>query len=754
MNKRAQRTISKTDFLPKDDLSWFLETQKLMEAWYVLSNENISIIVDTVKPRILQVFAHGRFGRLQQLIYDTNGRERYAGLWGIVPAYYLEGKKFLPFIHDDRSYEDNHPQSIDFDERGMRIRLCGIRCFSEDREEAKGIDMEVSLKGNRIRVSVNYPQEAERGEISSVWYPLYTDYYGEAKEEKKDIEYFTHGYNGSYHNHPGKHFDRIIGRELRLVDRFGRMPELRIVSQNGQCRLISQCDRERGNAFRLQVLTESEGDDEVTFELLPNPVTVKVNPLVAAGKQVTIEILSEEKPDVFLDGKEIEVKESGGYFLAEVRGKEGKHSVEAVTGLGKSIGTFWALGNPIPKLLKMGEAAIRLPWKNPPLKNIIPYFYYLDGPEPALRVGISYCSHSLRIFPIMVTASFITEDRKYVDRAFECLNALSEKAHQFENGDLLLPIILDKEGAPASQYLNNCRPSDLGIMVRACLYTYRGFKYFGDDEKAERCLDYALMYARTLLRMQEKDGGFFPRYRYPSLEPVPDIEPKGTVNNWAIQIWELANILQEKGCREGKALRNIVLKHIDYLLKKRNLLRVTGGGEDEPNNLDSLATTSTYLAMKYLWTKDEKYKRYAEDAFKMAVCQSIIYIDQPQNYFFATHPLETFFNNQPDGLLCKGGMHDLTLGEAGLFLKKYLGFEFGEAIASCGFADRLAESIMDNGAVCGVIIDVPNFHYRREDGAETLNYGAVGIYGYHLVSRSSMTTSHKFPSKHQSKRRR
>jgi len=731
MDRKMKSAVNRSSFLPRDDLSWFLKTQKLMEAWYVLSNEDVSVVVDSVKPRILQVFTHGRFGRLQQLIYNTNGRERYAGLWGIVPAYYLKGRKFLPFIHDDRSYEDNRPQAIDFDERRNRIRLSGIRCFSEDREEAKRMDMEVSLEGNRIRVSVSYPQEAERGEISSVWYPLYTDYYGESKEEKKDIEYFTDGYNDIYHDH----FDRIIGREMRLVDRFWRMPELRVVSQNGQCRLISQSDRERGNAFRLQVLIESKGDDEVTFELLPNPVTVKVNPLVAAGKQVAIEILSEEKPEVFLDGKEIQVKGGGGHFLAEARVEEGKHSVEAVTGLGKSVGTFWALGDPIPKLLKMGKAAARLPWKKPPLENIVPYFYYLDGPEPALRVGMSYCSHSLRIFPIIVTASLITEDRKYVDRAFECLKALSEKAHQFENGDLLLPIILDKEGKPAGQYLNGCRPSDLGIMVRAFLYTYRGFKYFGDDEKAKRCLDYALRYARTLLRMQEKDGCFFPRYRYPSLEPVPNSEPKGTVNNWAVQIWELANILEEKGRQEAKILRDIVLKHIDYLLEKGNLLRVTGGGEDEPNNLDSLATTSTYLTMKYLATGDEEYKRYAEDAFKMAACQTTIYIDQPQNYFFATHPGEAPYSNQPDGLLCKGGMHDLTLGEAGLFLKKHLGFEFGEAVASCGFADRLAESVLDNGAVYGVIIDVPNYHYRREDGAETLNYGAVGVYGYHLVSR-------------------
>jgi hypothetical protein len=118
----------------------------------------------------------------------------------------------------------------------------------------------------------------------------------------------------------------------------------------------------------------------------------------------------------------------------------------------------------------------------------------------------------------------------------------------------------------------------------------------------------------------------------------------------------------------------------------------------------------------------------------MAVCRTIIYIDQ-QNTFFAAHPYEPPYNNQPDGLLCKGGMHDLILGEAGLFLKKTLGFEFGEAVAGCGFAGRLTESVLENGAIYGVIIDVPNYHYRREDGAETLDYGAVGVYGYYLVKQ-------------------
>ena len=61
-----------SDFFPKTDLSESFKTRKLLEAWYLLAGENVAALVDTVKPRISKLFAFGKFGTLQQLLYDVD----------------------------------------------------------------------------------------------------------------------------------------------------------------------------------------------------------------------------------------------------------------------------------------------------------------------------------------------------------------------------------------------------------------------------------------------------------------------------------------------------------------------------------------------------------------------------------------------------------------------------------------------------------------------------------------------------------
>ena len=84
----------------------------------------------------------------------------------------------------------------------------------------------------------------------------------------------------------------------------------------------------------------------------------------------------------------------------------------------------------------------------------------------------------------------------------------------------------------------------------------------------------------------------------------------------------------------------------------------------------------------------------------------------------------------------KGGMHDLTLLEAGLYMSKYLGFDFGRHVATYNFVDRQVESIMPNGAVYGIIVEAPNFRYRREDAGETNDFGCIGVYGFHYATET------------------
>ena len=66
---------------------WF-KTEKLLDSWFMLSNHSISVLVDTVKPRIVNIFTHGRYGTLRALLYDSGWNAAMSNwLFGILPCY-------------------------------------------------------------------------------------------------------------------------------------------------------------------------------------------------------------------------------------------------------------------------------------------------------------------------------------------------------------------------------------------------------------------------------------------------------------------------------------------------------------------------------------------------------------------------------------------------------------------------------------------------------------------------------------------
>jgi hypothetical protein len=474
----------------------------------------------------------------------------------------------------------------------------------------------------------------------------------------------------------------------------------------------------------------------VELDLLQNPITVHCRPYYVADRSAKIQIASSEEPTVTLDGKPLAVRPGEkGRYIASISLSAGTHTLLAETKTGRSRRTLCAVGSPDDAVIRMGDAVRQLPWKKGPVKDLMPYFYLYDPLSPSGRgesidhAG-SFGSHSLRAFCILAAASLLTGDRTYIDRSYQSLHAVVKKSHRFDDNDLLFPHEYDMDGKP--YLVTSTRPSDLGLMVRALLYTYHGFNHFNDERKARMCLDLAYRYAHTLTKMQQPDGSFFPRYYYPTLKPNA-AEPMGTVNNWAIQVWELANLYDAIDPEKSQILRDICLRHIDYLLnQKPSLLRITGGGEDPPNFMDGLCSSSLFLMMKFLQTGDITYKRYAGECFMMGALTTNLFIDQPQNYFKAYSVWLPLFYNQP-GLPNKGGMHDLTMIDAGLFLKKYLDDDFAGHVAAYNFADRLVDSVMPNGAIYGLTVNAPNYHYRRQDGGETLDYGCVGIYGFHYA---------------------
>jgi len=720
-------------FLPPTDLSEFLTTKRLMEAWYLLASDDVAVLVDTVKPRIYRVFTFGRFGTLQQLIYDTCGAEQDHGFYGIVPVYRVGDNVFYPFMHRQKDFTDNAPERIEFDPKKNRLRMQGIQCYDDGFAPGGKIDWTVTLKGTKLTVDIDFPHNADSCELSANLYPLYTDYQNASAKQAKPVEYFTYGFLGIHQ----PRFEQSMGKLLTLTDRQGQMPGLKITAREGECRLISHADSERSNAFRLNAIVQSKATRQrVDLDFLQNPVTVRCRPYYIADQSTQIQIASREKPTVTVDGKPLTVRAKGkGVFVVTPTLKTGKHTLLAETKAGRSKRTLCALGAPDDALIRMGQAVAQLPWKNGPMKDLMPYFYYYDPLEPAGRGETadnagSFGSHSLRAITILIAVAMLNNDRRYVERAYKSLQAVVRKSHQFDDGDLLFPHEFDLNGKP--YLLNSTRPSDLGLMVRALRYTYHGFQHLGDQRKARACLELAYRYAHTLTKMQQPDGSFFPRYFYPTLNPNA-AEPMGTVNNWAIQIWELANLYESVDREKAQVLRDVCIRHADFLLDKNpSLLRITGGGEDPPNYMDGLSSSALFLMIKFLQTNDPKYKQYAHECFMMGALTTTIFIDQPQNFFCANSPWLPLYYNQPD-LPSKGGMHALTMIDAGLFLKKYLDDDFALYVASFNFANRLIDCVMPNGAIYGMTVEAPNVYYRRQDAGETLDFGCVGIYGHHYA---------------------
>lgn len=725
-------------FLPSTDLSEYLKTEKLLEGWYMLSNKDLSILIEPISARIRSVYAHGRFGRLQKLLYDTKNID--AEGWGFLPAYWIKGAKYSPPLWH------TSPEKVIFKKKENKLILAGIPCYAEGNKEGPSIKkIEIGIENYKIHYFIDYFfeefKEQSKGlfieppEISICLYPLYTHYQGEKNRQIHKIPYREN------------RFTYIIGKEVILIDKRGRLPKLKINSENGYCILFAEKDIVKGKAYRLRVfIRQPQFKDRITIELIPNPITIMTNAYYHTGQR-KIEICSLIKPEVKINGKNIDAKlvEKGKFAIEAKLPSERRYRITAKNKLGESESLFYAIGNPLPKIIKMGESATKVFWKKSHLKDIIAAAYHLNPVRPAIpmedipfrttaEAHSAYVSHAGRVFPILSAASYAGNNKKYLNKAFNGLEALVKKAHHFKDGSLLLPIILGKKGKPSSKYLHACRPSDLGIMVRAFLYTYYGFEYFREKKKANQCLDYAYQYAHILTKVQLPNGNFPARFSYPDLKPTTELQ--GTVNPWIIQVWELANVFKKVDKRKEKKMRNICIRYADYLTIKRKptVLKICGSGADEGGNnyYVSFSYISLSWLIKYLATGNKKYARYAKETFKMAFLTSPMYIDQPQSSYWITGNPSSFcrYYNLP-ALLHSGGYGKME----GLFLKKYLNDDLGEYVSSYIFADTLAKRVLPDGGICGLVIDVPGFKTRIDRMGETLCYLHMGVYANYYLSQ-------------------
>jgi len=735
----------------------FLRTEKLMEAWYCLKGDHVTAVVDSVRPRVLRLYAHGDLGDFQNLLYDTDSWAELTGCYGIVPAYEVDGEVVTPFIPHAYWFEHFGKGKTTFDAEKQEVRIEGAECFRKDRLDEQihhsaivegydrsqkvrpPIDFAVLLKGQTLILQVRYPEASEKGLLRLDLYPLYT-HYTQENGERHCVEYMQYGLERS--NSP--RFEEVLGNTLSLEDATGVLPRLTVSSDTGTCRLISHTDFKRNNAARLQVVVETrQAHQEVRIGLTGNAVSLRVAPLPAAVKPVPIEVRCSTVESLQIDGVSRETEEAvQGKHRAVLNLPEGEHEIAVRAPEGFAKRTVYAVDPSREKIGTLADALMHFFWQDPEKRDIIAYSFHPDTLEPLCREGASFIVHGVRALTTLFLGAIVQNKPEYAEQGYRSLKAVVGKSHSFENGDLLVAIWLDQHGRPNPKTLHACRPSDLGIMIRGFLYAARTFRHFGREDRRTECLDYATRYARTYFRMQREDGAFYSRYAYPDLKPSTKLV--GTVNNWMIQVWHLAEQLADHDPDTSRRLREMLERYADFCLFKRtpSLLEVTGGADEGPANYpDDLATAAALLGIKYALSGQAEYRDYAEQAFKMSFFYRNHRLDSPCDYMYPLTAHMGMFYDFPNGVPGKGDMTDLTGNEAGVFLKELLGFELGEYAAAYCTAAMFTDSYKPNGAIYSVNVHVPNYTHIMRNYSDVNVYGAVGVVLYWLWTETARVTT-------------
>lgn len=728
---------------PKTDFHQHFKTQRLLDAWYLLTGKNVAVLVDTVKPRIFKLFAFGRFGTLQQLLYDVDAFQE-SGRAGVRVVYYRGDTRYTTLKDKPYVFEDTPSRAIEFDPGRRSIGLRHIQCYGPDlMPDAEGVDFDASVRQNTVTFGYRVPPDADRAVVEIELYPLYTDYRAPGWRKDELLDYNC--WDSRLFNPAGLFSETVSGR-IQLRDRHGRVPALDIACPGARINLTAFCDEKRNDVHRLRLTIEGRLQEKVALRLRENPVTIDTSPIIPAETPHRIVIRCKVRPRVHVAGRTFPVRHTAPrQWSCTIRAPHGVSRLLAESGDGVSDRQIAAVADIPGWIEKMGRAAAACLWDSGPVKDLMPQFIDVKrltgkvrGPHGRSQKSAAYYSHNPRALMIIAAAARQTGDRALLDRAWASIQAMVRLAYRHENGALVLPIIVYPDGSPGCA--DGVRPSDPAIAIRSILMVRSVYEHWGQTERAEEALEYAKGFARALLMMAGPDGRLEARYRYPTLELTQkaQIPGRGTVNNWVTNIWCLAEILRRRQDPLGNSLRELCINHADLLVTSRpSILRVAGGGEDGPNNSDALNAAAGFFLIKYLATGAAIWARRAKDAFLMAALNNtIVHIDQPQNFFFTFDWTESAWHDGPMNVMSKGGMHDLTSCDVGLALAHYTGDAFARDMCTFQFLTRLVDGVFDNGAVLNRVTAMPNFHYVKTDFTETLNFGAVGVYAFYQTAAS------------------
>ena len=505
-----------SDIFPKTDLSEHLKTKKLLDAWYLLAGHDWAALVDTVKPRIFKLFAFGRFGTLQQMLYDVECFQE-AGRGGIRPFYLKNNKRFTPLKDKPYIFEDTPNEAIHFEPRIPRVSVRGIQAFDPELVAGGRMDMIVTAEADALVMEYSAPSDADSGGLEIDLYPLYTDYQADGWDHPELVDYYC--WNSRHHN-PAGVFAEELSNRIVLTDRHGRMPRLTIDAPGAMLSITAFCDAKRNDAHRLLLSTRGcQNDGKIRFTLGVNPVVVHTPPIVPADRPHRIAIACASRPRVHAAGNDWPVQPAGKKrWISKIKLPHGVSRLLVESKEGVSDRTIAAVGNISLWIEKMGCAAAGCLWPDGPVAGLMPQFIDVKrltgkarGPHGKSQKSVAYCSHNPRALMIIAAAARQTGDHSLLERAWQSVKAMVRLAYRHADGALVLPIFIYSDGSLG--YVDSTRPSDPVIAIRSILMIRSVFLEWGDTIRAEEALNYARGFARTLLKMAGPDGSLEARYR-------------------------------------------------------------------------------------------------------------------------------------------------------------------------------------------------------------------------------------------------
>jgi len=705
---------------------WF-RTERLLTNWYMLANDDIAVLIDTVKPKIVNLFVHGRYGTLRALLYDTGWNAAMSNwVYGIVPCCRRDGRTLLPLRFGAKITE---PESVEFDPIHRRLVLKGLRFFAtarpgdvvssaiqvtglaaipqvddEPQDQAIRADWTIQLADRGLDVSVNFTGPAESPTLLSFWYPL-----------------FTHAGNDPIDCQANQPID--AKSKVSLTDDHGRLPRLEIKCDSRPITLHPRSESSLRGACRLAV----ETGPTLSIRLKPNDVTLDVNPHLNANRNEKLTVLADDQPTLEIDGADVDAKfipRGKGCWRGVVKLADGEHHLVARTDKGQSARRIFAHGDPRKKLKPTAKAYLKLQYKNGPLAGLFPYVCHADSLKPIHRwrgadLGASP-SRGIRVAWFLTALCELLDDKKLIEALWRHLNAHLAACRRFDDGSAAPPPNLQPDGTPVASREEALDPSSLFETVTACTIAYRLYKRHDQPERARQCLEWAAAFAKTIANIQQPDGSF--RRQCPSGTPTPcDDQPPAAPT--PLCLLEYIRVLEQETTHvldmTPDPLRRIIADHI--------------ANADTPtaNDSNAFAALATQQLLSQLLNPNNNKPADAKaaiDAAKLSTYLCPFYPDRPQFYMTQANveisqshaaPLAAQQTDKPQTagvtLMGKPNPADLNQTVMALALLRYRDDQVGLLLARHALASRLSTAILPSGAFCPCEIDVPGYAFKQTD---------------------------------------